>query len=316
MPHSRGHSRKKSFLLVGGGGFLGRHVARALADSWDVRILDRPGLPPCESAQFLAGDIGNANDLDAAMLGCEGFAYLAHETGISPYLDSDRLALTRNLELFLLTIEAARRTCVSKALLFSSGGAVYGIPDSLPVSEDHPLHPISAYGVAKASMEMYLAAAARTGGMSYLIVRPSNPYGPGQNPLRRQGAIAVFTHRILHGLPIELWGDGNAGKDYIYVEDFAEAVAALIEAGFDNRAYNIGSGARASLNNIITLIEEATGKTARVEHRPPRPNDVPEFALDTSRLLQRTGWSPKTSLKQGIQHTVDWQRAAFPPTCP
>lgn len=314
MQLTKDNRQVRMFLLIGGGGFLGGHVARALSRFWNVRVFDRPGVIPIGTTDYVVGDLANAIELDAAMSGCEAFAYLAHEAGASPYLDSDRLAIVRNLELFLLALESAKRCGVSKVLLFSSGGAVYGIPECLPVVEDHPLHPISAYGVAKASMEMYLAAFARAEGIQSLVIRPSNPFGPGQNPLRRQGAIAVFAHRILHGLPIEIWGEGNARKDFLYVEDFAEAVATLAEAGFDNQPYNIGSGKTTTLGELIEIIECVTGKKAIIERRPARKNDVPEFALNISRLVGRTGWQPTTSLEEGVRRTVDWQRHRTPAT--
>lgn len=293
-------------LLVGGNGFLGRHLCRALSARWQVRVFDRPGTLPEDGVDFRPGDLVNAGELDAAMTGCEAFIYLVHESGLSPYLDSDRLALVRNLDLFLLTLESARRVGVGKVILFSSGGAVYGVPERLPVAETHPRHPISAYGVAKASMEMYLEASAREVGMEYLVVRPSNPYGPGQNPKRLQGAVAVFAYRILRGEPIEIWGEGDSRKDYIFVEDLAEAVALLVNGDFDNRAYNIGSGLPVSLHELIDAIETTAGQKAIIHRLPLRKNDVPEIILDLARIEARTGWRAATAIGEGIRRTVEW----------
>ena len=201
---------------------------------------------------------------------------------------------------------AAEKCGIKKIALYSSGGAVYGIPAFLPVSEDHPLRPISAYGVAKASMELYLHASAHSKGIQYLILRPSNPYGPGQHPLRKQGVIPIFAHKIQKGEPLEIWGEGATRKDYIFVKDLSSISAALLSMEWDNRAYNIGSGEGTSLLEIIHTIEETTGRTALIEFKPSRSNDVPEIILDTSRVQSRTGIIPTTTLADGIRTTTAW----------
>ena len=297
---------KPRILLVGGNGFLGTHLAQSLLNRWDVRIFDRPRNLLVAADNVRTGVVGSGSEMDAAMDGCEAIIYLIHETGSSPYLDSERQSLTRNMDLFLTTMASAEKCGVKKIALYSSGGAVYGIPQKLPVCENHPIRPISAYGVAKASMELYLHSAAHSKGIQYLILRPSNPYGPGQHPLRKQGVIPIFINKILKGEPLEIWGNGNLCKDYIFVKDLTMITAALLSMEWENKAYNIGSGHGTSLLTIIQTIEQITQKAAITNFMPPRSTDVPEIVLDTSRVSQRTGICPCTSLADGIGATVEW----------
>ncbi len=297
---------RDSILLVGGNGFLGSHLATALADDFEIHTFDRPGSRHHGVGHFHPGEIDNASDLDSAMGCCSSMVYLVHETGLSPYLDSDRLTMVRNFELLLLTLESASRCGVRNIAFFSSGGAVYGVPEALPVHESHSLKPVSTYGVAKAAMELYLQSVARSGRFQILILRPSNPFGPGQNPLRKQGVVSVFARKILLGEPLEVWGDGRERKDYIYVEDMAEMVALLVKAGFDNNAYNVCSGKGLSLLDLISLLEAASGRKALIEFHPKKPGVVPEIILDPSKLQSRVGKTTTTPLHQAIEKTLEW----------
>lgn len=196
----------------------------------------------------------------------------------------------------MLTLEAAQAHGVERVLLFSSGGAVYGIPERLPIPEDHPLRPISAYGICKVAMENYLAMFAKRHGMRALIVRPSNPYGPGQDGRRQQGVIAVFTSKICQGEPVEIWGDGSATKDYLHVQDLAQATRLLLEADADG-TFNIGSGVGTSVLEIVQAIEQKTGKMAQLNFRPAIPTDVPNFVLDIAKLREATQFRPRATLE-------------------
>lgn len=285
---------------------MGSHIAKTLSRDWSVRTFDRPGSPFHGVGEFYSGNVHDLSALARAMEACHAVIYLVHESGDSPYLDRDDLVLVRNMELLVVAVQAAKTAGVSNFLFFSSGGAVYGIPNQVPVAEDHICDPISSYGVAKASMEMYLRSIARARDFNTLVVRPSNPYGPGQNPFRKQGVISIFTQRILAGKEIELWGDGLSVKDYLYIDDFSEGVAVLIGKGFDNRAYNIGAGCGISLLEIIRVIERVTGKKACVKHLSARRNDVTEVTLDISRITDRTGWVPRVDLEKGVTQTVLW----------
>jgi UDP-glucose 4-epimerase len=297
-------------LLVGGNGFIGRALCGSLlARGRSVRVFDRPlpvGLAAPDGVEFSSGDIADDRCLKAAMEDCRELVYLAQETVSSPYLDPDSIAVTRNLELFLGTMRAGIENGLKRIVLFSSGGAVYGKAQAQPVRESCHLQPISAYGVAKASMEKYLYMCSEVHGVQYLIVRPSTLYGPGQNFLRKQGVIAAFLHRVAQGMPLEVWGDGTATKDYLFIDDLAEAVARLVEIGYINCPFNVGSGAGKSIKNIIDEIATVTGIRPAVEYRSANKNDVPVNILDCSSLRLQTEWQPTVDLREGIKRTWKW----------
>jgi len=297
-------SHKPQILLVGGHGFLGTHLQQALEKDWTVRVYGRSGKAVSGLANHQAQRIESSAELDVAMGGCDAVAYLVYETSSSPYLDTDRLAVARNMELLLLVLESAERCGVGNVLFFSSGGAVYGVPMVKHVLESHPLSPISSYGVAKVSMEMYLHFAARAGKFKTLIIRPSNPFGLGQNPNRKQGVIPIYAQKILKGEPIEIWGDGRAAKDYIHVTDMAAAVSKLVAKGFDNEVYNVGSGTGTTLLEIVDCLEKVTGLSGNISFMPQRANDVSSIVLDTQKIRSSIAWKVEVKLEDGIREVV------------
>jgi len=300
---------RKKVAIIGGNGFIGHHLVSKLLNDHEVRVFDRPGSHTSGGAIFYSGDLAaGPGELAPCLEGCSSMVYLVHLAGRSPHSDPDMLALVRNLELFLIAMEAAAQAKVPKIIFFSSGGAVYGLPRQIPIPEDHPLDPISAYGLCKLTMEKYLALFCKDRGMEHVIVRPSNPFGPGQDFRRLQGVISVFTHQILLGQPLEVWGDGKDKKDYFAVEDLGTAVASLIRHPDASGAFNVGCGKGFSLLEIIDSIETATGKKATVVFKERHSNDVPEFVLNCSKLQSLTAWRPNTSFHEGIQKTADWMR--------
>ncbi len=177
------------------------------------------------------------------------------------------------------TISSARSICsnsmqrlgLSRILFLSSGGTVYGIPDTIPIPETHALRPINSYGIVKATIEHYLEMYRRTRGLSPIIVRASNPFGPRQAHSGVQGVISTFLRRILAGQPLEIWGDGTVVRDYLEVGDLAEL---CVRAGTSDRegAYNAGSGHGLSVNDIVRSHSQGDriGFRNRLQTRPPR----------------------------------------------
>ena len=213
-----------------------------------------------------------------------------------------------NIELLLIVLEEARESQVEEFVLFSTGGAVYGRPERMPIREDFPTQPCSPYGIAKLTMEKYLAMVAEQSGFRHLEIRPSNPYGPGQNFKAAQGIVAVAMARIALGEPITIRGDGSATKDYIFIGDFAEACAALILKTEAAGPFNIGSGHGSRLLEVIAKIEKTVGKKAQLLFEPAQPGDVPANVLDISKIHQATGWVPATTLDAGIAQTWAWMK--------
>lgn len=187
-----------------------------------------------------------------------------------------------------------------KFVYFSSGGTVYGNrTDMTPFKETDPMAPISYYGWSKQMMENSILYVHRTAGLKYLIVRPSNPYGHGQNIHAKQGLIAVALGKILAGEPIVVWGDGSNVRDYIYIDDLCEVLCQLLEKDVCNTTLNIGSGVGVSINDIIQVLRDVVSEEVQVEYQPARKVDVSHMILDTTHLKQYVNVE-FTSLVEGV----------------
>ena len=187
-----------------------------------------------------------------------------------------------------------------KFVYFSSGGTVYGNrTDMTPFKETDSMAPISYYGWSKQMMENSILYVHRTAGLKYLIVRPSNPYGHGQNIHAKQGLIAVALGKILAGEPIVVWGDGSNVRDYIYIDDLCEVLCQLLEKDVCNTTLNIGSGVGASINDIIQVLRDVVREEVQVEYQPARKVDVSHMILDTTHLKQYVNVE-FTSLVDGV----------------
>lgn len=295
-------------LVTGGGGFLGTHLcAELLRLGHEVRVLERfPEPPETQSFEWVFADFTQPSQIDAAVAGCDVVFHLAGTTLPKTSNDDPAYDVHSNVEGTLGLLDAARRHGVRKVVFASSGGTVYGIPQRVPIAEDHPTEPITSYGIAKLAVEKYLHLYRELHGLDYCVLRLANPYGEFQRPDRAQGAVAVFLDRVANGMPIEIWGDGSVVRDYIYVGDVADAMTAAALTEAPSRLYNIGSGQGTSLLELIGAIADVTGSKPVVEFKPGRPFDVPTSVLDTTRARAELGWQPRVSLNDGLRRTLDW----------
>jgi UDP-glucose 4-epimerase len=200
-------------------------------------------------------------------------------------------------------LERMRSHGNKRVLFLSSGGAVYGVPRSLPIPEDHPTDPISPYGVGKLAAEKYLGYCAAVHGFWPVIIRPANPYGPNQGKVGQLGAVWTFLQMIREGRTATLFGDGSAIRDFVHVDD----LCALMLAALDRNAqgiFNCGGGEGVTLAGLIAVIERATGRSLAVEYKPARAFDPPAVVLDIARARNELEWSPHVSLESGIAALV------------
>ena len=194
---------------------------------------------------------------------------------------------------------------------FSSGGTVYGDRSTLePFVEADPKEPISYYGLSKQMIENSILFEHRTSHLDHLVIRPSNAYGPGQNIHGRQGLIAVSIGNILNGTPINIWGDGSAIRDYIYIDDLADAVFQILTSDVNNAIINIGSGKGYSVNKIIEIIKNVVEEPVRVVYTPLRKQDVSNMILNNTLLNNITDIHP-TSIKDGIQKFYEYEKSRY-----
>lgn len=302
-------------LVLGGGGFLGSHVCDSLISARHaVRVFekegrDRENLAHAGSgAVWLEGDFLNPENLKAAVKGMDVVFHLVSTTLPKSSNESPVYDVSSNVVATLHLLEAARSAGVRKVIFFSSGGTVYGIPEAIPIPENHSTEPTCSYGIHKLMIEKYLALYHRLHGLDYTVIRLANPYGERQKPTGTQGAIGVLLYKALKGEPLEIWGDGSIIRDYLHVSDVARAALAAIDAQVPERIVNIGSSKGLSLNEIIQLIEEEIGSAPEVRYRQARKFDVPANILEITRARRHLGWSPEVDIRTGIRRTAAYLR--------
>lgn len=303
-------------LVTGGAGFIGSHVAdRFLAEGWDVTILDdlssgrEENIPA--AARFVRGDITTP---EAAALVRDGrFDVLCH---LAAQIDVRRSVLdpvydaTRNILGTLNLMEAVKAGGHATRTIFSStGGALYGDFDPPPSAETLGKDPEAPYGIAKLSVEYYLAYYGRVHGLDTVALRYGNVYGPRQDPHGEAGVVAIFCNRLLDGRALTVFGNGEQTRDYVYAGDvaganFAAAVSALPPRGrLDARAFNIGTGVETSVNTLAGTLRQASGATAPIEYAPARAGELARSALQTQKARDVLGWAPTVSLGDGLART-------------
>jgi UDP-glucose 4-epimerase len=255
---------------------------------------------------FLGGDFLNESDQRAALADATRIFHLISTTIPATSDRNPVYDVETNMVATVRLLDLAREAGVGRVVFLSSGGTVYGRPDRLPIDETQATEPLVSYGVVKLAIEKYLALYHRLHGISYRILRLSNPYGPRQDTAGAQGAASVFLERAFRGQPIEIWGDGSVVRDYIYVADAVEGVLAADEDDRETGVYNIGSGEGVSLNDLAKTIETIAGRKLEIRYEASRPFDVPANVLDVTRAREDLGWIPHTPLPEGLRLTWDW----------
>lgn len=303
-------------LVLGAGGFIGSHLCRALTGAgarvhgFGRRPAFTDSLPPM---RFTAGEFTDRAALALAVDGAEIVFHLLG--GTNPEVSNkDPIAdLQINTVASVQLLELCRAAGVRKIVFVSSGGTVYGVPTAIPIPEDAATNPISAYGINKLMVEKYLQLYASLGGSQAVTLRVANPYGPFQSPFRRQGLVAALIETVLAGRPVEIWGDGQVVRDYLYVGDLAEAMLAAGLYEGPEPVLNVGSGVGRSVMDVVESVCTVLGRQPpAVIHKSGRGADVPANVLDITRVQQALGWTPRTTWMDGLDQTAAWIARAYP----
>jgi UDP-glucose 4-epimerase len=264
---SAGAPDRGTVVVVGGLGFIGSNVVRQLLEGGRrVRVLDlrRHGaLPLPPEVEFVEGDFTNQAVARQALHGASGLIHLASVTTPQSGTSDPVHDVTENLLGTLRLVAVCQEVGLRRLVFASSGGTVYGRPRESPIAEGHPERPVNSYGVVKLAIEKYLAMFAHLGQLDPVVLRPANPYGPGQYPWGSQGIVAVALGAIRDGEPFRLWGDGSVVRDYLYIEDLARAFVLALDAppGGDD-VFNIGSGEGRSVREILDACRRVTGSNS------------------------------------------------------
>ncbi len=294
-------------IILGGNGFIGSHLAdKLLAEGHIVRVFDKYNEQyrrPQNGIDYRFGDFGNRGLLASALDGIDMVFHLINTTVPKTSNDDPAFDIQSNVIETIFLLEQCIQRKIKKLVFVSSGGTVYGNPDALPVKETSPTEPECSYGIIKLTIEKYLSLFHRLYELDYTILRPSNAYGSRQNPNGIQGAISVFLGKVSNNEPVEIWGNGEVVRDYIYIEDLVDGIYKAAITPAEQKIFNLGSGIGYSLNQIVDAIRVVTEKDVRVIHKDKRVFDVPEIFLDISRAKEILHWTPDTSLEVGIKNT-------------
>jgi len=303
-------------LVTGGAGFIGSHVVdRFVALGHEVAVLDnlstgrRDFVNP--RAHFELADLTDAPAVERLVAAWkpEIVDHHAAQIDVRRSVADPLFDATTNVLGGIGLLEACRRHQVRKLIYASTGGALYGEGRELPATEDHPINPESPYGASKHALEHYLYLWKLLHGLDYTVLRYGNVFGPRQNPHGEAGVNAIFIGLMLHGRRPRVFGDGEALRDYVYIDDVVEANVLALERG-GGEMVNIGTGVGISVNHIVRELRSILGFAEEAIHEPPRPGEVQRIYLDAGRARRVLGWTPQTPFRAGLERTVAWSRAA------
>jgi len=301
-------------LVTGGAGFIGSNVVNRFVDlGHEVAILDnlitgkRANLDP--RADFYEADITDAAAVEEVFAGFrpEIVNHHAAQIDVRKAIEDPVFDASVNVLGGINVVRAALAAGVSKFVYASTGGAIYGNPEVIPCTEEHPIRPISPYGLTKHVVEHYLELYGIVEGLRYTVLRYANVYGPRQDPKGEAGVNAIFTGLMLAGQQPTIFGKGDKTRDYVFVGDVVAAnVLALDRA--EGEIINIGTGVQTTDQEVFDAIAAATGYTGRPLYTDERKGEVRHIALDASKAQRVLGWAPQTQFREGVRMTVEFNR--------
>ena len=308
-------------LVTGGAGFISSGMIRYLLEETPYEVVSLDALTYAGNLENLAdvmshprlsfvhGDIRDADLVQELVAGVDVIVNAAAESHVEKSIEHGASEfVTTNVEGTQILLDAIRRTPVERLVLVSSS-EVYGTAESAPMDEEHALNPRSPYAATKAGADRLAYSYFVTYGLPIVIVRPFNNYGPRQHP---EKVVPRFIIQALCDEPLTIHGDGHASRDWLYVDDDAEAIRAVIEAPIEDVAgevLNIATGVDISIAEVADLVLEALGKSpSQRRHVDERPGQVDRHIGSTEKAERLLGWRARTSFADGLERTVDWYR--------
>jgi nucleoside-diphosphate-sugar epimerase len=305
------------YLVTGGAGFIGSHIAETLVKKGDeVRVLDNLSTGKMENLAGIAGKFefveGDIRDLETCRRAVEGVGTVFHEAALASVarsVEDPLLANAINVTGTLNLLVAARAAGVGSFVLASSS-AVYGDDPTMPKVEGREGRPLSPYGASKLFDEKYAQAFHILHGMNTVSLRYFNVFGPRQDPFSEYSAvIPLFVTKILLGERPTIFGDGEQSRDFIYVEDVVRAnLAAAGSTAAAGEAFNVACGTGTTVNGLLAAVNAVLGTRVEARYAAPRPGDILHSTADISKARRLTGFAPGRSFMDGLRATVDWYK--------
>ncbi len=299
-----------TILTLGGGGFIGTALSEALtaADNEVIALTRSATKLHRSSIKCVSGTFHSPTDFAPLLSNCRTVVHLASSSTPGSSAGHPLHELESNLRVTLALIEALQNAPHCNLLFVSSGGTLYGDKTITPATESSKIGPMSYHGAAKAAAEHFISAWAQQFSRSATILRPSNIYGPGQTARQGFGIIPTTFAKIMNNEALEIWGDGNAVRDYLYIDDFIQLCLAIVDTPMScgTKTLNAGSNTGTSLNELLSLIEIVTGRSIRTVQNAKRQVDASHVVIDSSEARRLLGWVPQTPLEDGLKQTWEW----------
>jgi len=294
--------------LTGGAGFIGSHVAGLLLERGEeVAIVDdlstgrRENVP--EGAQFYEADIRSGCDEIVRDFEPEALCHQAAQMDVRRSVREPDFDAEVNVLGTVRLLQNCTEHGVEKIVFASTGGAIYGEQQVLPTPEDHPLYPVSPYGVSKLACERYMYYFHAEFGLPYVALRYANVYGPGQDPQGEAGVVAIFCGNLAKGRSSTINGTGEQTRDYVYVEDVARANVLALENDVPSGAYNIGTGVETSVSRCYDLLLEISHRDLPPRHGPSKSGEQLRSCVDPTLAGRTFDWFAQTDIHAGLEAT-------------
>jgi UDP-glucose 4-epimerase len=311
-------------LVTGGAGFIGSNLVDALLDRGDeVTVIDNLASGKRENldgalargAGFEEADIRDAERMLAVLSSARPdiVFHLAAQIDVRTSITDPAWDAGVNVVGTINLLEAARQTGVKRVVNTSTGGAIYGDAEVMPTPETAPARPMAAYGQSKFCAEAYCGWYERLYGLSSVILRYGNVYGPRQDPHGEAGVVAIFCGKVLAGERPRIYGDGRQTRDYTYVGDIVAANLAAAAHPEAHGAYNIGTGTESTVVDVLSALRQAAGLgegELDPQFAPARTGELQRSSLDVTRARVELGFTADTDLVTGMKPTLEWARAS------
>lgn len=295
---------KNKVLITGGAGFIGSHIVeKLLGNNYDVIIIDNlssgsiENIPNSDTLKFYQLNI-EKDDLELVFQkeAPDYVIHLAAQTSVNfsishPYYDANM-----NVMASIKLLELCKKYNIRKFITASSA-AIYGNPKYLPIDENHPTEPMSQYGLSKLTMEKYI----KLSGIPYIIFRFSNAYGPRQKSSKESGVVAIFNNAMKNNEPINIYGDGEQIRDFIYVEDIANICIKAINSNVENEIINFSTNKGVSLNQLFKVMKSLYNYTLNTNYLPERIGDIKNSILSNDKAYNLLKFTNYTKLEKGLE---------------